>query len=684
MHPAPDHDTSARPTPRAPDPATAHAPAHAGGTGRGPVPATARTSADAGGTGRGPGSAAGRSREGAGGTDRAADAGGTGCAPSSAVHAPAHAGGGTGSEEGFAAQLADAAPRLLAAYHRELPPARAAVLARLWRALLHEPLPGVAARDAAAGRVVLADGRVLTGPPRLPYDLVLPGEDPALRLDGRPYEHPAALLTALDLPGATPLVAELAHSVASLALSRAGAARTRPRSGGDPDDPRPGGDPDAPLTRPSAGGSPHAPHAPHARPRADAAPGDPLASVEQGIVDGHPYHPCCRSRPGLSVAEQLAYAPEHRPVVRLDLVAVPADRCRVAGEWPARLRDGDRLLLPVHPWQSAHVLPDLGHRPYVTGAIPALPLMSVRTLAPLDGGPHLKTALTTRMTSAVRDISPGGVENSAPLSALLGQAVADLADTFRITRNLAGASALVRGGPSADLAVLLRESPAAAAGLREGESVLPVAALAARPSDDGPPLIRTLLAHAGAPDAGPHWLAAFADLAVPPLLRLLARGVAPAAHGQNLLVVLDAHARPRRLVYRDLADVRLSPDRLARHGFDAAPVGGRVIDDDPEVLRTMLFGHLFGTTFGTLVSTLADRDRTVGDRLWGLVAAAAHRAYDALPATPENRADRAALLALELRVKALTLMRLRGADHDAWIPVPNPLAGTSPHRKCTS
>ncbi|CAM5466618.1 IucA/IucC family siderophore biosynthesis protein [Streptomyces tanashiensis] len=364
-------------------------------------------------------------------------------------------------------------------------------------------------------------------------------------------------------------------------------------------------------------------------------------------------------------------------------MAVPAGRCRVAGEWPDRLRDGDRLLLPVHPWQSAHVLPELGHRPYVTGAIPARPLMSVRTLAPLAGGPHLKTALTTRMTSAIRDISASGVENSAPLSALLGHVVADLADTLRITRNLAGASALVRGEPSADLAVLLRESPAAAARLRPGETILPVAALAVRPAGDGPPLIRTLLAAAGAPDAGTDWLAAFADLAVPPLLRLLSRGVAPAAHGQNLLVVLDAHARPRRLVYRDLADVRLSPGRLARHGFDAAPVGGRVIDDDPEVLRTMLFGHLFGTTFGTLVSALADHDRTAGTRLWRVVAAAAGRACDGLPASPENRADRAALFAPELRVKALTLMRLRGVDRDEWMPLPNPLADP-PQRECTS
>ncbi|MEU7386494.1 IucA/IucC family protein [Streptomyces tanashiensis] len=554
-----------------------------------------------------------------------------------------------GAEASTARELADAAPRLLAAYHRELPPARAAVLGRLWRALLHEPLPGIAARDARTGRVKLTDGRVLSGPPRLPYDLVAPGEDTTVRLDGRAHDRPAALLAELGLPGADALLAELDHSVASLALSRAGAARAA----------------SAPGAGSRSGGV------------------DPLAYIEQSVVDGHPYHPCCRSRPGLAVAEQLAYAPEHRPVVGLDLVAVPAGRCRVAGEWPDRLRDGDRLLLPVHPWQSAHVLPELGHRPYVTGAIPARPLMSVRTLAPLAGGPHLKTALTTRMTSAIRDISASGVENSAPLSALLGHVVADLADTLRITRNLAGASALVRGEPSADLAVLLRESPAAAARLRPGETILPVAALAARPAGDGPPLIRTLLAAAGAPDAGTDWLAAFADLAVPPLLRLLSRGVAPAAHGQNLLVVLDAHARPRRLVYRDLADVRLSPGRLARHGFDAAPVGGRVIDDDPEVLRTMLFGHLFGTTFGTLVSALADHDRTAGTRLWRVVAAAAGRACDGLPASPENRADRAALFAPELRVKALTLMRLRGVDRDEWMPLPNPLADP-PQRKCTS
>jgi siderophore synthetase component len=539
-------------------------------------------------------------------------------------------------EAAFATELAAAAPGLTSAYADALPPARAAVLGRLWRALLYEPLPGVIARDGHRGRVELRDGRVLSGPPRLPHDLGTPHDDPVVRVGDRAYTHPAALLTAIDLPGAAGLTAELDHSVASLALSLAGAAA---------------------AVVPGTGAR---------APRS-------LEYFEQSVVDGHPYHPCCRSRPGFSVAEQLAYGPEHRPVVGVDLVAVPAGDCRVAGRWPARLRDGDTLLLPVHPWQSEHVLAGLGHRPTVPSAIPAHPLMSVRTLAPLAGGPHLKTALSMRMTSQIRDISPGSVTDSAPLSALLSDVVGRLSGGLWITRDLAAVSAVVDGAPSADLTALLREPPGIAC-LRAGEAVLPIAALAARPAGEGPPLIRSLLACAGATDSAADWLAAFTGLLLPPLLRLLAFGVAPPAHGQNLLVVLDEHARPRRFVYRDLADVRISPAALTRHGFTVPPLAARVLDDDPAHLRDMLFGYLVGTTLAVLVSALAEGERDTETRLWAAVAAAARRACDEQPATREGRADHAALFGPELRVKALTLMRLQGTHRgERWAALPNPL-----------
>ncbi|MFC4118710.1 IucA/IucC family protein [Nonomuraea zeae] len=516
-------------------------------------------------------------------------------------------------EAEFAAQVAVACPDLSAGYAAALPGARAAVLGRLWRGLLFEPLPGLAAGgpEKEPGRhvVPLADGRRLAGRERRPYDL---GDEPVVWLDGHPHTHPAGLLAALGLPGAGRLVEDLDHSVASLALSRAGAAR-------------------------------------------HACAAGTLADYEQSVVDGHPYHPGCRNRPGVSVAEQLAYMPEHRPVVALDLVALPAASCLVSGPWPASLMDGDRLLLPVHPWQSRHVLPGLGLRPYATGAIRARPLMSVRTLAPLDGGPHVKTAFTTRMTSDVRDISPGSVRDCVPLSCLLAVLSARLGGRPRIARYLAGAAGAVDGEHSADLSAMLRE-PASTA---TGETVLPVAALT-------PAMVREPVS----------WLRAFARLALADALGMLALGVALEAHGQNLLVALGGDGLPSRLVYRDLADVRISPARLARNGFEVPPVSARLLSDDPGVLHAKLFGSLIGTTFGSLISLFGRGDRATESRLWEVVAGAARQAFEGLPSTPDVRADRAALFGGSITVKAHLLAQLEGAPPGGgWTPIDNPLAG---------
>ncbi|MEU7741385.1 IucA/IucC family protein [Nonomuraea sp. NPDC049158] len=531
------------------------------------------------------------------------------------------------AEAEFAAKLAQVRPGLAAAYAEALPGARATILGLLWRGLLYEPVPGLAGRESADGRVRLADGRLLTGPGRLAYDLGA-GEDPTVLLDGRAYTRPGDLLAALGLPGSERFGADLDRSVASLALARAGA-------------------------------------------RLGLGTGAEVGSLEwfeQSVVDGHPYHPSCRNRPGVSVAEQLAYMPEHRPVVDLDLVAVPASRCVVVGAWPDWLRDGDRLLLPVHPWQSRHVLPELGFRPFVAGGIAARPLICVRTLAPVGGGPHLKTAFSTRLTSNVRDISPGSIRDSAPLSAMLVHLARRLGGRLRITRNLAAACAVVDGEPSADLAVLVRESPTEYAGA--GETVLPVAALIVRPPSGGSPFVPSL-------GEAMEWLGEFARQALEATLGLLAYGVTLEAHGQNLLVVLDRHGRPVRLVYRDLADIRVSPTRMRRNGLTPPPLSARLITDDPDELHAKLYGSLVGTTFSSLVSALGQGDREAEARLWAVVAAVAGQVFDDLPVTADTRADRAALFGAELPVKAHTVMQFEGGPTgDRWARLPNPLSRT--------
>lgn len=509
------------------------------------------------------------------------------------------------AEAGIAEELAVVRPALLPAYTGALPGARAAVLTRLWRGLTHDPLPWVTGREETRSGVVLrlADGRRLEGPASDPY--ATDARVTAVRLGGTEYADPARLMADLAVPHSDSFAAELGHSAASLALSRAGQ-----RDFGGPGDTVPVRD----------------------------------WEWEQRVVDGHPFHPNCRSRPGFSVAEQLAYGPEHRPVVELGLVPVPAGECLLSGAWPDRLRDGDRVLVPVHPWQAAHVLKRAGEgaapagdggtaRVGGEGVLAAHPLMALRTLA-LPDGPHVKTAVSARLTSSVRDISLGSVAASAVLSDF-GQAVAERTDgLLRITRTPAAVAA---GTP--DLTALLRESPEEYAG--PGERVVPVAALAAT---DLP--------------RSPARLARLARLALTVGLRLLDLGVALEAHGQNLLVVLSPDGEPVRLVYRDLADLRVSPARLARHGIPVPDVPDRMVTDDALALRRKLFGSLVaGALAGTAGSGAALR-------------AALEKAVPDLPRTD----DLSALCAGALPAKALTLMRLSpGTAGDQWAELPNPL-----------
>jgi siderophore synthetase component len=490
------------------------------------------------------------------------------------------------AEAETAGELAAVRPDLAARYAAELPGARAAVLTRLWRALAHEPLPWLAGRvrDRDGVTLLLRDGRRLRGPVPDPYrtDAYVT----AVRLDREVYDRPARLMADLAVPHGAGFAAELDHGTASLALSRAAQ-----------------------------------PAHPEEWPAVDW-------EWEQRVVDGHPFHPNCRSRPGFSVAEQLAYAPEHRPLVGLGAVPVPGEACRVVGAWPAQLREAGRVLVPVHPWQAAHVLKRPGE-PVLDGH----PLMSLRTLA-VDGLGHVKTALSARLTSSVRDISVGSVTASMRLSSL-GEELAGLTDgLLHVTRTL---GAVTDGTP--DLAAVLRESPQRYAA--PGERVLPVAALAATGLADSP-----------------QWLGDFARLALTVGLRLLELGVALEAHGQNLLVVLAQDGAPLRLVYRDLADIRVGPKRLARHGVPLPELPARILTDDVTALRRKLFGSLVA---GALAG-VAGSGPALG--------AALESAVRDLPRTP----DLTALREEPLPAKALTLMRLSPrTPGDRWTELPRPM-----------
>jgi siderophore synthetase component len=529
-------------------------------------------------------------------------------------------------------ELAAVRPDLVGSYVDARAGARAAVLARLWGALAREDIDGIRHRRAERDDlvVVLDDGRDLRGPATLaePFAAATPEAAVTLSRPGRRVRHaesrphayhdPGALLAALGLPGATArLRAELDDSVAGLALARAA-------------QPAPDGGPPA-LTR-----------------------GLTPSQAEQLVVDGHPLHPCCRTRTGLSTADIVRYAPEHRPVVHLAVVEVPAGRWLTTGAGlPPRLL--------VHPWQRDHVLVRYpGLRP-MARTVAAHPLVSLRTLA--VPGWHVKTAVDVQMTSAVRTVSAAAVHNGPALSALLRRIGA-----LDVQDEVAAGAVLIDGQPCRSLAMVRRRAPRYGA----GETVLPLAALAAPSPADGRPLIveATTLGYAHRP-AG--FFADLVHLLFPPLTTLLHLGVALEAHGQNMCVVLRG-GRPVRLVYRDFGGVRVSARRLAAAGYEAPPLHGDLASDDPAVLRTKLAAALLGGVVAETVAVLAREYGLAPDVLWHTAARALHGAYDALPATA--RGDRDALCEAPLPVKATTAMRLADAPlDDRWATGPNPMAG---------
>jgi staphyloferrin A synthase len=481
--------------------------------------------------------------------------------------------------------------------------ARAAVLARLWGALAREPVPGVTRRRTAGPTltITLADGRTLSGPVAAaqpfavaPPDLTIAGGDP------------------IGLFGAD-LRIELENSVDNLALARA--AQPAPDGG-------------APALRRWTS----------------------LADFEQSVVDGHPLHPGCRTRLGLSRDEVLRYAPEHRPTVVLRQVDVPAERWYGLGGPP---------VLTVHPWQFEHVLDRYPFLRPRAATVPARPLMSLRTLAlAADPTAHVKTAVDVQMTSAVRTVSPAAIHNGPLLSRLL----LDLGGPeLAVLPEVAAGAVLVDGEPVKSLAMLRRRMPT----LAEGEVALPLAALFAPSPASGRPIVTEIVADGYGGDAL-SCVEALAGVLLPPLLRLLALGVALEAHGQNVLVVIHS-GRFRRLLYRDLGGVRVSPRRLARHGIELPPLRGDLTSDDPDELRAKVFASAVSTVLGELVAVLSRESGLDEGKAWRRVAGSAR---------PGEGTDAAALFAATLPIKAMTAMRL-AADPvaDIWAELPNPMAG---------
>ncbi|MFD1331604.1 IucA/IucC family protein [Methylopila musalis] len=436
-----------------------------------------------------------------------------------------------------------------------------------------------------------------------------------------------------------------------------------------------------------------------------------FAELESRLDEGHPYHPCFKTRTGFTEADHAAYGPEAGATFRLVWLAVARDRLRQAlpedeaaflarelgfeaARELTRRRDALGLdaashgLIPVHPWQWArlkagecaglvdsgaiHDLGEAGDRYRAT--------QSVRTLTNVDhpARANVKLSLDMGATSALRTIEPHSVEAAPLLSDWLAGIVADdpaLANDSRLSilREYAG-MVVDRDGPlGGRLAALWRESPAAA--LAPGEQATPFNALAAR-EPNGEPFVAAWLGRHSAT----RWVERLIEVAVVPVWRLLtAHGIATESHGQNMILV-HRDGWPERVILRDFHDcVEYVDGFLSRPAPDFAAVDPAYADaplnrffpmDRLEELRALVMDALLAFNLTDLSAQLEAGAGFPEAEFWRRLAARL-LAHDVAHGLLDRRAA-LGLDAPEVAVERLLARKLGGPT--AALLAPNPLA----------
>ncbi|MQA84833.1 MAG: hypothetical protein GEV03_09470 [Streptosporangiales bacterium] len=606
-----------------------------------------------------------------------------------ALEVPRLAEPATPAERRMYEALRDAAPALVEGFLGHLARARFTVLSRLLAALWRENVTGLrSASHRVGGWVVheLGPETTIAFPVRAErsLDRIEPGE-PLVHLGEAAsgvvvIESPrdlAALLSAREpAPGWSALAEELDDSVANLAL---GYTRANLRSEALP---------------PSTGG------------------GDDLLYFELLNTEGHNLHPCARTRLGMSPYDVLRHDLEAGEPAELVLVGIrrdraessPDERGRDVGEvlraaYPAldhavreQVRDPDGyLFLPVHPWQLDTVVRSLFADEIAEGAVVpvpaarlrAVPTGSLRTLLaePSPAGDRLfvKTALDVQITSTRRTISAHTTNNGPRYSRLIRQIIGNepgLAGRVAALHELAGAS--YRGSDerrTRSLSALVRGADEIAE-TGSGEVPIPACTLTAYSPHAGTSVLTDLLARHGGRDAPLDWLEEYVRLLAPVVLTLMTKyGVGLEAHLQNCVPTF-VDGVPRRMLLRDWGGVRIYPPRLERHGLriERRP-GALTITDSVDRVRakalsTMLPNHL-DEIVGHLVAQRAVEETAAWRRVRRVFEEVLAGLADHPELRPDIAADREALFAPRLPVKALVRMRLWGGER--YVHAPNPL-----------
>ncbi|TPQ27781.1 IucA/IucC family protein [Cupriavidus pinatubonensis] len=401
-----------------------------------------------------------------------------------------------------------------------------------------------------------------------------------------------------------------------------------------------------------------------------------------GALEGHPYYPTWKAKPGLRDDEVLALSPECQARVNVRIGALRADMAYVermphvqdahawfATQFPSLwqawktglnargLCESDWLPMPIHSWHlNAHVRSAYANEIadgilIVDGPdLPTLPTMSFRTVLPAtpQTAPFIKLPVALWMTSEQRSLQAKSIHMGPRISALI-EHILKTEDGFGRTLEIFPEeiawhyrNALTKDdAPGKHLSVVFRASVPA---LDRDDGCLPVtvAALFTERPDGGGPLFTELVeAGAGdvtAQDAAQRWFRQYARTVTRPVIAIyLLYGIALEAHQQNTQVLFDNNGQAQRLLVRDFGDGRTYAPLLAARGLTLRPYAWpgilpTVFDGDIEPVRTFVIDACFVSHLHEIALGLFHTYGFSTARLWEILREEAIAAFDAVQA----------------------------------------------------
>ncbi|OBZ12302.1 IucA/IucC family siderophore biosynthesis protein [Bacillus sp. FJAT-26390] len=443
---------------------------------------------------------------------------------------------------------------------------------------------------------------------------------------------------------------------------------------------------------------------------------------EGDLMDGHPYHPCYKSRIGFTLSDNAAYGPEFKKDVRLVWAAVRRSAaklsvsealdyevymaCELESDYglfnemiKTRGQDPeDYIMIPVHPWQWDHVIATEFVEQMRTGELIFLgrgnelyrPQQSIRTMANRSDRrkAYVKLPLNITNTSSGRILAQHTIMNAARISDWLGKVVAGddyLRDAQRVIvlKEVVGASYHHQKLPNileqkvyGSLGAIWRESLHPY--LEPGEEAIPFNALV-HTDLHGRPFIDSWVQEHGLE----KWLETLIQVSVLPLVHLLyAHGAALESHGQNMIVVMK-QGIAQRIALKDFHDgIRYSPSVPHPLGYPAIeypPANHQRLNrnsfiekDRPEELTDFLLDALFLINLSEIAFFLEKHYGFAERRFWAVTAEAVIAYQKDFPEL-QSRFDCFDVFTPEIEVEQLARRRIDDGTIDCVHRVSNPL-----------